>query len=98
MAELLGEDEQLVVGDFQLLRRRPGWSCDLRHDCWSRGAILRALRRWYGRAAHQLDADRHVMELLDLANRNRAVRTIQHAFNETTLRIARPIRKLWHAK
>jgi hypothetical protein len=38
------------------------------------------------------------MELLDLANCDRAVRTIEHAFYEPPLRIARPIRKLWHAK
>ena len=38
------------------------------------------------------------MQLLDLPNRHRAIRTIQHALDQPTLRIPRAIRKLWHTK
>jgi hypothetical protein len=37
------------------------------------------------------------MQLLDLANGDRAIRAFQHAFNKTALGVARAIRKLWHA-
>ena len=38
------------------------------------------------------------MQLLDLANRHRAVRAFEHPFDEAALGIARAIRELWHAK
>ena len=39
-----------------------------------------------------------VLEELWLPNRNGAIRTIQHTFQQTALGVPRPIRKLWHAK
>jgi hypothetical protein len=38
------------------------------------------------------------VQLLDLPDGNRAIGTIQDAFDETALRVPRAIRKLWHAK
>jgi hypothetical protein len=38
------------------------------------------------------------MQLLDLTNRDGAVRAFQHAFDEAALGVTRAIRKLWHAK
>jgi hypothetical protein len=36
------------------------------------------------------------MQLLDLPDGHRAIRAIQHPFNETALRVARAVGKLWH--
>jgi hypothetical protein len=82
MAELLGEDEQLAMRDFQVLRGR----CD--------GGRLAVAS--LGRSAERFDPDRNSILLFDLANRDGAVGDIEDALDQTTFRIAGAIGKLRH--
>jgi hypothetical protein len=50
------------------------------------------------RCAHHVDLDWNATLLLDLSNRDPAVRAIKHAFDECALGIARAISKLWHGE
>src|ERR1700722_20046378 len=82
MGKLLGEEQKLAMGNFQVLRRRTGWSLLLVGDLG---------------ATDDLDLDRDATFLLDLQNRDRSIGAIQNTFNQTPLRVARPISKLWHS-
>lgn len=82
MSQLFGENQELAVRNLQAL------TCRLR-----RHRLARAI---FAFAAERLNSDRDTVLLFDLADGDRAIRTIQHTFDETTLRIARAIGKLWH--
>jgi hypothetical protein len=81
MAELLGENQQLGVRYFQLLRR---WGQCCGYDRLGdrrRSTIFLILARGRRRAADQLDPHRHIMQLLDLPDGHGAVRAIEHSFH-----------------
>ena len=82
MAELLGKNEQLAVRDFQGSRGR-----GTRRTVYPYDFRLRA---------NHVDPDRNAVLQFDLANRDRTIRAIEHALNETALRVPRAISKLWH--
>ena len=82
MAQLLRKNEQLPMRNFQALRSRLGPGA-----IWTRS----------GRSgADDVDPNRNAALLLNLANSDRTVRTIQYSFNESALRDPRAISKLWH--
>src|SRR5438552_1114799 len=84
MGELLGENEQLTVRNFQSLR-------------WRRGSGRRFfLIRTFRPRPDRFDPDWDATLLLDLRNGNRAVGAIQHSLDQLALRIAGSIGKLWH--
>src|SRR5260370_35652663 len=84
MGELLGENEQLTMRNFQSLR-------------WRRGSGRRfLLNRMFRQRADCFDPDWDATLLLDLVNGNRSVGAIQHSFDQLALRIAGSIGKFWH--
>src|SRR4030095_12027767 len=84
MSELLGENEQLTVRDFQILRRRRGW-CAIG---WCR----------FGLGPHQLDPDRNTFLQFNLPNGDCSIWAIEYALNQGALRVASTICKLWHRR
>ena len=83
MAELLGKDEQLAVWNFEILRRRRGSGCRL---------AVHQLRA----ASQHFDANRDAVFHFELADGDRTVGNIEHAFDEAALGVARAIGKLRH--
>jgi hypothetical protein len=83
VAKLLGKNQQLSVRDFQILR----WC----FACRSSGFLRRL---WRG--SNDLDFNRDAALLLNLVNRDRAVRAVEHTLDQGTLRITRTISKLRH--
>ena len=83
MRELFGENEQLVVWNFQGLR-------------WRRRRDRLRFLIAFGTCSDDLDPNRDATFLLDLANGNGAIGAIQHAFHQCALRVAGSISKLWH--
>ena len=83
MSELLGENKELAVREFEILRGDCG--------CGRRFAVdhLRPGR-------HRFDPDWDAMLLLDLADRDGPIRNVQDTFDEAALGITRAIRKLRH--
>jgi hypothetical protein len=84
MSELLGENEQLTVRDFQILRRRRG-SCAI---AWCR----------FGLGPHQIDPDRNTFLQFNLSNGDCSICAIEYALNQGALRVASTICKLWHRR
>src|SRR6267143_87191 len=84
MSELLGENEQLTVRDFQILRGGRG-SCAI---AWC--------RFWLG--AHQFDPDRNTFLQFNLSDGDSSICAIKYALNQTALRVASTICKLWHRR
>ena len=82
MAELLGKNEQLSVGNFKILRR------------WRRDSLF--LTRSLRTNSDRFDANGNTSLLLDLSNGNRSIGDTQHALDQAALRIPCAIRKLWH--
>src|SRR5262249_59570723 len=98
MRELLGKNEQLPVWNFQALRRRgdfrqseqPQFSLSSRRRaCF----CFRGLGRF-----HHIDPNRNALLRFNLPDRNGAIRAVEHPFNQTALRIACTISKLWHRR
>jgi len=79
--QLLGKHQQLTMRDFQVLRFR-------------RGPFRAFAVSGHGRNC--IDSNRNAALLLDLAYGHCAIGAIQHTFNQTALRVSRPISKLWH--
>jgi hypothetical protein len=79
--QLFGKNEQLTMGNLQVLRCRNGTF--RRFSVFARGGD------WF-------DANRNATLLLDLANCDRSIWAIQYSFNQPALRIAGSIGKLWH--
>jgi hypothetical protein len=82
MGELLGKNEQLTMRNFQGLS---GWSgrCD----------ISTANLRF---RANYIDPNRNALLQFDLANSDRTICTVEYTLHEASLRVTRPISKLWH--
>jgi hypothetical protein len=85
VAKLLGENEQLTVRNLEIL----GWGS-------SRAAALCINQLWT--SAQRVDPNWDAILLFDLANGDRAIRHIEHAFDEAALSIACAIGKLRHRK
>src|SRR6266850_4525627 len=84
MSELLGENEQLTVRDFQILRGRRG-----------SGAI--AWRR-FGLGPHQIDPDRNTFLQFNLSDGDCSICAIEYALNQTSLCVTGTVCKLWHRR
>src|SRR4029077_1568288 len=84
MSELLGENEQLTVRDFQILRGGRD-SCAI---AWCR----------FGLWPHQLDPDRNTFLQFNLSDCDRSICAIKYALNQAALRVASTICKLWHRR
>src|SRR6266481_9009511 len=84
MSELLGENEQLTVRNFQIL-------------CGRRGSYAFALCR-FGLGPHQLDPDRNTFLQFNLSNGDCSICAIKYALNQAALRVASTICKLWHRR
>src|SRR6185312_14043835 len=82
MGQLLGENEQLTVRNFQILRGRG-----------RRSAVF--LCR-FGFRPNQFDPDGNAFLQLNLSNGDCSVWAIEHALNQTALRVAGTVCKLWH--
>src|SRR6266700_5180431 len=82
MGELLGKNEQLTMRNFQGLS---GWSgrCD----------ISTANLRF---RANYIDPNRNALLQFDLANSDRTICTVEYTLHKASLRVTRPISKLWH--
>ena len=98
MRELLSENEQLAVRNFQALRRRGGFG-RAQQPQFSLKCVRLAcfcfcgLRRFY-----HIDPNRDAVLRFNLVDRNGAICAVEHPFNQTALRIARTISKLWHRR
>jgi hypothetical protein len=79
---LLGKNQQLAVRNFKILAGSD-WRCAV-SPCYFR------------LGSHQFDPDRNALLQLNLSNRNRSVRAIEHSLDQTALCITRTISKLWH--
>jgi hypothetical protein len=84
MSELLGENEQLTVRDFQIPRGRRG-SCAI---AWCR----------FGLGPHQVDLDGNTFLQFNLSDGDCSVCAIKYALNQAALRVASTICKLWHRR
>jgi hypothetical protein len=82
MGELLGENEQLTVRNFQILRGRR----------W-RGAVSLGS---FSFGPHQLDPDGNTFLQFDLSDGDCSICTIEYALNQAALRVAGSVCKLWH--
>ena len=83
MAELFGENQQLAVRNFEVLRRQRRPRRGLAIDHWRR-------------RGHRLDPNRDAILLLDLPDGDRTIGDVEHAFDEAALGIARAVGKLRH--
>jgi hypothetical protein len=84
MRQLLSENEQLTVRNFQVARGR---------------FRLRSARRYDLRfSAEHLDPNRDALLRFNLPDRNCSICAIEHTFNQAPLGIAGTIRKLWHRR
>src|SRR4029450_3230729 len=98
MRKLLSEDQQLPVRNFQALRRRgdfgraeqPQFSLSCR---WRACFCLSGLSRFY-----HVNPNRNAVLRFNLADRNGTICAGEHSFNQTALRVARTISKLWHRR
>jgi hypothetical protein len=84
MGELLSENEQLTVRNFQIPR-----GC-----CW-RGTV--SLRR-FGLGPDQLDPDGSTFLQFNLSDGDCSICAIEYALNQTALRVAGTVCKLWHRR
>jgi hypothetical protein len=84
MGQLLGENEQLTVRNFQILR-----------GSGRRGAV--SLCR-FGFRSNQVDPDRNTFLQFDLSNSDCSIWAIEHALNQAPLRVAGTVCKLWHRR
>src|SRR5262245_59746372 len=82
MGELLGENEQLTVRNFQILR----WGR------W-RGAVS---LRGFSLRPNQVDADRDTFLQFNLSDGDGSIGAIKHALHQASLRVAGTVCKLWH--
>src|SRR6266487_4637423 len=82
MGELLGKNEQLTMRNFQGLSGRSG-RCD----------ISTTNLRFH---ANYIDPNRNALLQFDLANSDRTICTVEYTLHEASLRVTRPISKLWH--
>ena len=83
MGELLGKNEQLSVRDLQAL------------GCWRRCRFF-TFPRCFRHGENRFDLNRDALLHFDLPNRDRPIGAIQHALDQTALRISSSIGKLWH--
>src|SRR5690349_5333138 len=90
MCKLLSENEQLPVRDLQVFgRRRLRWRI-------SKSCRRRIFLRWLRFTIDHLDLDRNATLLLDLSNGDGPISAIEHAFDQSALRVPGAIRELWH--
>src|SRR5437868_7420602 len=82
MGELLGKNKQLAMRNFQGLSRWCG-------RCNISTANLRF-------RANYIDSNRNALLQFDLANSDRTICTVEYTLHEASLRVTRPISKLWH--
>ena len=84
MGKLLGENEQLAVRNFQILR----------------GSLRQRPARtnyfWLG--PQHFDPDGNAVLQLNLPDRNGSVRAVEHAFDQAPLRVTGAISKLRHRR
>jgi hypothetical protein len=96
MRELLSENEQLAVGNFQALRRRGGFG-QAQQSQFSLKCVRLAYFRFCGLSRfYHIDPNWNAVLRFNLMDRNGAICAIENPFNQTTLRIPRTISKLWH--
>src|ERR1041385_5851113 len=96
MRELLSENQQLPMRNFQALRRggdfRGSEQPQFSLNCWRRACFC-----FYGLSRfHHIDANRNAVLRFNLPNRNGAICAVERPFNQTALGVARTICKLWH--
>src|SRR5438552_19128917 len=84
MGKLLGEDEQLAMRNFQV----------------ARGTFrLRGARRYDLRlGAEHFNSNGNALLHFNLPDRDCSICAIEHTFNQSALRVAGTIRKLWHRR
>src|SRR5438477_3005631 len=98
MRKLLSENEQLAVRNFQAFRRRGGFGRaeqpQFSLNCGRRAYFcFHGLSRFY-----HIDPNRNAVLRFNLPDRNGAICAVEYPFNQTALRIARTISKLWHRR
>src|SRR5204863_8209601 len=98
MRELLSENQQLAVRNFQALRRRGDFGRAQQPQFpLSRGRCgslcFNGLNRF-----HHIDSNRDAVLRFNLTDRNGTICAVEHPFNQSALRVARTISKLWHRR
>jgi hypothetical protein len=98
MRELFSENEQLAVRNFQALRRRGGFG-RAQQSQFSLKCVRLACFCFCGLSRfYHIDPNRDALLRFNLMDCNGAICAVEHPFNQTALRIARTISKLWHRR
>src|SRR5690242_11020466 len=96
MRELLSENEQLAMRNFQAFGRRGGFG-HAQQSQFSLKCLRLAYFRFRGLSRfYHIDPNWNAVLRFNLMDRNGAICAIENPFNQTTLRIPRTISKLWH--
>jgi len=82
LGKLLGKNEQLTVRNFQGLLGSCGRYISSAADLRFR--------------ADYINPNRNALLQFDLANSDRTIGTVEYTLHEASLRVTRPISKLWH--
>src|SRR5207248_8728752 len=98
MRELLSENEQLAVRNFQALRRRCGFG-RAQQSQFSLKCMRLACFCFCGFSRfYHIEPNRNAVLRFNLTDRNGTICAVEHPFNQTALRVARTISKLWHRR
>src|SRR4029453_1040367 len=98
MRKLLSENQQLTVRNFQALRRRGSFGRaeqpQFSLSCRRRACLSdRRVRRF-----HHLCPNGDAVLRFNLTDRYGTICAVEYPFNQTALRVARTISKLWHGR